>query len=813
MTYIVRPDAVCGHVVDETDGVSSIPFCWNEDESQQASGGGGPVSAVGGAAVGGAAMANSSASDPVNDLPTLDLMVVYTPEAQTARGGSNGMVGYANNMVHEMDLILLRSGARTHKPRLVKLTLPFTPINDPTGTWSSSDPGVLAPARDSVRDDPLMDALRDDVGADLIMVLLSQGYENLGATPSLGPISDDPGLVANPNRGYAIVSSGPQATGNWSFPHELWHTMDIRHTCATGNQCWLNGYDSGSATAYANTITNPVTGQTFRYTDVMASSGVPNPGGGNPITCKVPVLSRPVPYGWTPDPGTVGAPQSLCGQNNSLANFDPNGVKPALGPLIPDPITGNPNGLVVGSTTSPHQKADIFGYLTRIWDNGRTAHEIVADWKAETVPGDDGVEMIGATPGTLAHPTNTSVTLYWPESFYALTVTDPPCYPPAICDPDVNPYYVTLGTALGGADVYDGWIGTDMFGFSQGGDTWYSVAVVLPNLVDVFYGRLWTQVAANDWRYTEFRVNHGDTLMSCDTEEPLLSPDPNSACTGAVTFTADYSFDTAPGPPSVVVDLEDGPAVPYTVSEAVGTHYDVGLGHTPYDAVLYGVTDQQQAFCCLVHWSDNPSFGVELQGSDRGNVLSLSGGNASMGTTLAPGDTALLAGINGRMGDDLIIGPAARDIDFDGRGSWGADIISIPPAGAGIIRGGPEADILIIASDEGVAEGKYGVDTLVATEAPYAPGATTLAGMEGADELCTLHGEVTLFANDTPAATADQLYVSSTWTGPTMAPSQTNSTNASCGSTVHNGLGAWAGTCSYTLTAPPQTCELFGVSP
>ena len=82
---------MCGHVVGETDGVSSIPFCWNEDESQQASGGGGPVSAVGGAAVGGAAMANSSASDPVNDLPTLDLMVVYTPEAQAARGGLNGL--------------------------------------------------------------------------------------------------------------------------------------------------------------------------------------------------------------------------------------------------------------------------------------------------------------------------------------------------------------------------------------------------------------------------------------------------------------------------------------------------------------------------------------------------------------------------------------------------------------------------------------------------------------------------------------------------------------------------------------------------
>ena len=826
--YMLQPDAACGgHALLEAD-TSAEALCPDGDGLEVDEGREvtdmSESSRVGAAPILSGPMSASNwanYTDPITDLPSLDIMVVYSPATETALGGYNGVVAYANNVVHEADLILLRSGARTHKPRLVHLTNPVNnPISDPGPTWVCSAPNPMFQSLGAITSDADIRNLRDVVGADWVIALLSRGYQYAnncsggmvaGATTALGAIVDDPGLVLNPNRGYTAVAASGGATASWTFFHEILHTIDVRHKCAAGTgPCWQNGYTLGSASGYAQDITNPISNVTFRYTDVMASSGIPNPGGASPLTCKLPVLSRPAPFGWTPDPGTTLAPLDLCSQGIGLDKYASMGFDPSLVPL--QTVGASRNGVQVGSTAGTHPIANTVGYLTSSWNNGKTPLEIVEDWKPAAASSLGGIVLTRASPGTLAHPTSSTPTLYWETSDYAAVVAPTPCYPPATtCDPDENPFYLTVGTTVGDDDVHAAWIGTDKFGFSQGGSTWYAEVVDISiDPTAMYFGRLWTQVSANDWRVTEFRINHGDRLVSCSDEDPLLSPAPTASCHG-VTFSSDYSFDAAFGPPAVVVDLEDGAAGPSGWSSATATKYDIGMSHTPYNVALYGENDLGSPFCCLLNFADNADFGIELLGTDGDDLLFFEGAAAAAGTALKAAGVSLLAGAAGLSGNDVITGTTDGDVLFEGRGSWGTDLISIPPGGQGVMLGGPDADELIVMSDEAFVEGRNGPDVMVVAT-NLAGAGVELFGQNGADLLCTNSGGVAMIANDAPTSLADELYVSSTWSG-TMGAHTANSSGASCGSTVHNALGPWAGSCSYSLTLPASACAIWGVSP
>ncbi|HMV65872.1 MAG TPA: hypothetical protein PKA64_03395 [Myxococcota bacterium] len=790
-TWILRPDAWCGHILIEVAEMEPWDWCGAEDEEEEALSS--PPEAL--------STSPAFAQSPTGGYDTIDVLVVRTDEAEARWGGPEGFRGYANLMVHQVSDVLMRSGITGWRARLVGVAgsseLSAEPEDwddtDETDEAMETDPidetdePVQAARLEVMGDQDILD-LRDEVGADVVLVVLSRGYEFAGYSVAPSSLVDDPGLATYTERGWSSVGSDAADVAQWSFAHELFHNFDIQHKCSsppcvnTTDPGQSTGYDNNEATGYWNQVVNPSNSADVPYRDLMASGGAPG--------CRLPVLGRVPTFGWRGDVGTPQNPKDPCRDSMDFDTYDERGFLPGATPFVN-------GGTPTGSSTGSWANANAGDWVTTpISGQGDlTPLQIIQAYKPDAGLVFDGQPIASLSPGSLGTPTSTAITLTWDASAYSLNdPTTCPVQTPQTCDLDSNPFYLSIGSAPGDEDAYGAWIGSD---HESGGE--FEVALTLPTLTQIWYARLWTQLDAGVWAYTEAVLNDEDILISCNTENPTYAPYPynTAGCeTSIVEVIASSNVD--PYIPAIQVDL--GASGTHPTPWAAAIRFDAFAPDTPYDVVVFGTDLAGTHFCCLYDTSEAEQA-VELYGSSGQDLLTFT----FFGSTLEPppdDSVAWIAASAGLGGDDYLLGPTTPDTPWVSNGGNNGDLLLAFPGTIGEITGSNGIDALLIGGSGVTAWGGDHADILVSTNASGAD--VELHGEGGADVLCAASGMVKLVANESASATADALYVSSAWGGSFHAGTAANSSAATCGWSGFT--SGWAGTCSYSLSQPPTEC-------
>lgn len=161
------------------------------------------------------ALAQAEGSLPQDDGSIQDLLVVYTPGAVTEVGGVTAVENLIDLGVTETNLSYEASGV-VHRLRLVHTALtdytPGMPIGDPRDLLQDPDDGVM----DEVH------PLRDEVAADLVMLLLENGG-GCGRAFIMNVVSPAHEEFAFCYVNHVCVSPG------YTFQHELGHIQSGRH--------------------------------------------------------------------------------------------------------------------------------------------------------------------------------------------------------------------------------------------------------------------------------------------------------------------------------------------------------------------------------------------------------------------------------------------------------------------------------------------------------------------------------------------------------------------------------------------------------
>ncbi len=147
---------------------------------------------------------------------TIDVLVVYTPEARDAAGGVNGIESVAQAAVDNANLAF-SNGLSTARLRLVDARLA-----------NYNDSGNSSSDLTWVRNDAEVAAWRDEVGADMVGLIAN----NIGGSCGRGYV------MRNPGPGFAgsafQVTARGCAVGNLSYAHEHGHNMGMEHDPANG---------------------------------------------------------------------------------------------------------------------------------------------------------------------------------------------------------------------------------------------------------------------------------------------------------------------------------------------------------------------------------------------------------------------------------------------------------------------------------------------------------------------------------------------------------------------------------------------------
>jgi hypothetical protein len=178
---------------------------------------------------------NVSPSAPSADLPgglpTVDVLVVYTPEARTAAGGQSSILATIDLAVLETNQAYANSGIN-YRVELVKaVEVAYTEV-----TSFSAMLGALRNPTDGVLDE--VHDLRDMYGADMVSMIVG-GSQYCG----LGYMMANPGPYFE-SWAFSVVARGC-ATGFYSFAHELGHNLGCAHDrdqAGTGAYPWSFGH-------------------------------------------------------------------------------------------------------------------------------------------------------------------------------------------------------------------------------------------------------------------------------------------------------------------------------------------------------------------------------------------------------------------------------------------------------------------------------------------------------------------------------------------------------------------------------------------
>jgi len=278
--YVVRPTSAGEHLIAQIDQGSFPP------EAD-------PIPVIGSPA------AREPSTDPAaasDDGSLIDVMVLYTPAAAAAVGGSSGIAALISNAISTTNTTYANSGI-TQRLRLVYSgQVAYTETGGSTGI--STDLNNVTNATGAFAGVP---ALRDAYGADLVSLLTNTpGSSYCGIAWLMQNVSTSFAPL-----GYSVVEQ-QCAVGNLSFPHELGHNMGARHD-------WY--VDGGSVTlpfsyahGYVNTVARWRT--IMAYTDVCIAQG-------NFICTRLPYWSNPnVTFNGAP----MGVPEGTNSSGSCIGN-------------------------------------------------------------------------------------------------------------------------------------------------------------------------------------------------------------------------------------------------------------------------------------------------------------------------------------------------------------------------------------------------------------------------------------------------------------------------------------------------------------
>ena len=267
--YIVRPTSGGDHVIEQIDQ-SSLP-----PEAD-------PI-----------ATSTPAPSEPATNPTTsaddgsfIDVMILYTPSAAAAVGGSSGIAALVSNAISTTNTTYANSGI-TQRLRLVYSgQVAYTETGGSTGI--STDLNNITDAIGAFAGVP---ALRDAYGADLVSLLTNTpGSAYCGIAWLMQSVS-----TSFAPHGYSVVEQ-QCAVGNLSFPHELGHNMGARHDWYVDGGTSPFSYAHG----YVNTVARWRT--VMAYNDVCGAQGF--------------VCTR-LPYWSNPGATFNGAPMGIPGGTNS----------------------------------------------------------------------------------------------------------------------------------------------------------------------------------------------------------------------------------------------------------------------------------------------------------------------------------------------------------------------------------------------------------------------------------------------------------------------------------------------------------------
>jgi hypothetical protein len=836
---------------------------------------------------------------PDRVLPTIDVMVVATPTVEAELGWpgqDHGLVGYAHNRVHELDLAFLRTERqRTHRPRLVHVE-----IDDGANDFVMLDGQECHNDNESsFSDSSDMQALRDEKGADIVVMMIG----DVPGSPGCVPDSDggSSGAAFNsevrwlPEGDHGIISmvNDDYTHDRWTFSHEVGHELGARHA---------NRQSRGSSFPYVHsfsdfvgTATSFITQQSFPYRMLVA---------GSPTTgCRLPVFPRNSPttgFGWLPASTQSGT--DPCEYDDQLtAVYEPVYAPDAFGPdkYEAQPLWGQfqsngetLNGVPIGGVDldSPAPEDDFFrcqgDALFQLtgdddpWsepdtpfpandpnpcelspDEDHSLAEIVAFYRpATTQPFEDRIEPVQTvSPGTLGQIGGPVITLGFEESVYAYELALLPgptvCTDPANqnCAFDVNPYYLEIGTTFGADNVVSQWITIEACDSNNG------TCEVTPSASEVtdgddgpygtldlgtlYYGRLWTQVNANEWGYSEFRLNTDvpRPALACSADSGEFAPPLgyDFACPPSANALLAYSLlvnadeqDGFANHKTLQINLEPAAAVTQGGHVYID-HYRTTEPANPYDLVAFGELGDGTDFCCLYTFPDTEVVGVEVRGTSQPDAIHL-GAFTPLGFA-DPADPRYdqfgHVGALARGGADFIASGTTPELRSYLHGGTFDDVIIVGSLSHGYVKGEGHNDWMAAWTEPRTSvyptatlkmDGGGDSDTLIARSATSRRdhGHVELFGGGGGNTLCTDSGAVRMVGSAAGHDFANTLYISSTYAPPFLTDydihpltSAGTSSESVCRARNHyDEHGAWAGpNCEYyaDLSPPavPAGCE------
>lgn len=150
---------------------------------------------------------------PLDVTRTLDVLVVYTPEAVAGAGSAAALRTTIQAAVDQANAVFANSAMLT-RFRLVG----SAPV-------ARHDSGDLALDLAWLRADPTVGLLRDEAGADMVSLLTEDGGGSCGRAYVLGVHSSPEGFASNAFQ----VTVRSCAVGNLSFVHEHGHNLGMQH--------------------------------------------------------------------------------------------------------------------------------------------------------------------------------------------------------------------------------------------------------------------------------------------------------------------------------------------------------------------------------------------------------------------------------------------------------------------------------------------------------------------------------------------------------------------------------------------------------
>ncbi|WP_154222952.1 M12 family metallo-peptidase [Marinicella rhabdoformis] len=171
---------------------------------------------------------------PSGSTDTLDVMVIYTPQARDAAGGVSGIEATAQAAVDAMNLSFDNSNVDAE----AKISY--------VGLANYNDSGSSSESLTWVRSDPTVAQLRTAYGADMVSLLSN----DIGGSCGRGYVMQSPGAGFE-SFAYQVTSRSC-AVGNLSFAHEFGHNMGLEHNPENSSTDPMNASNPWSFGHYHN---------------------------------------------------------------------------------------------------------------------------------------------------------------------------------------------------------------------------------------------------------------------------------------------------------------------------------------------------------------------------------------------------------------------------------------------------------------------------------------------------------------------------------------------------------------------------------